>query len=110
MELSPREVREGLLQEVAGEPRLAPSEGAWDGATWAKVRACTKPCGVVTKGSPRKARACRPLEDFGFYSECDEQPLGRGGPWYAVVFREQESGQGDRLEGCRGGGRRHGLN
>ena len=43
VELSQREVREGLLEEVAGELRLAPSEGAWDGATWVKVRACTTP-------------------------------------------------------------------
>lgn len=43
MELSQREVREGLLEEVTVKLKAAPSEGAWDRATWVKVTAGTKP-------------------------------------------------------------------
>lgn len=66
---------------------------------------------MVTKGSPGKARARsqraqRAPKDFGFYSKHEERPAASGGPWSELASREQEWGQGDRLGGCSGGGRR----
>lgn len=49
---------------------------------------------MVTKGSPRKARARsqraeRSPRDLAFYSKCDERPVASGGPWSELVSGKQ---------------------
>lgn len=63
---------------------------------------------MVTKGSPRKARARsqraqRSPKDFGFYSKCEEKPVwpveGHGLSWFpGSKSGGRETGQEDAVE------------